>query len=131
MVAASQEAPHPAFIDIQPAASIPESWVVTQNEPLPKGDRGNATAHAPRHPIWPKPAVHEKTLVPRIDEMLICSPQGDVLYENHCPNIAQRVNFLEFISQKARQLGQGLPMGCFDRLELEMGTSRVVVPHSE
>jgi hypothetical protein len=36
------------------------------------------------------------------------------------------VGFLEFLSQKARQLAQGLPLGEFDRLEVNGESTRVV-----
>jgi len=59
-------------------------------------------------------------------ELLICSLQGEVLHDWRCPNTTARVSFLEFISQKARQLAQRLPLGGFDRLEIE-ARSRVIV----
>ena len=63
---------------------------------------------------------------PQVDELLICSLQGEVLHEWQCSNTNGRVGFLEFLSQKARQLGQGLPLGDFDRLEVSNATGRVV-----
>jgi hypothetical protein len=36
------------------------------------------------------------------------------------------VGFLEFLSQKARQLAQGLPLGDFDRVEVNGESGRVV-----
>jgi CheY-like chemotaxis protein len=63
---------------------------------------------------------------PQIDEMLVCSLQGEVLHEWQCSNTNGRVGFLEFLSQKARQLTQGLPLGDFDRLEVNGTSYRVV-----
>ncbi len=63
---------------------------------------------------------------PQVDELLVCSLQGEVLHEWHCTNTNGRVGFLEFLSQKARQLAQGLPLGDFDRLEVNGENSRVV-----
>jgi CheY-like chemotaxis protein len=63
---------------------------------------------------------------PEIAELLIISSQGDVLYDWKCEHVAQRVNFLEFLSQKSRQLGQGLPLGQFERFEVHGSKSRVV-----
>ena len=63
---------------------------------------------------------------PQIDEVLVCSIQGDVLYEWQCRDANKRVSFLEFLSQKARQLGQGLPLGEFERLEIQGTDSRVL-----
>jgi CheY-like chemotaxis protein len=63
---------------------------------------------------------------PQVDELLVCSLQGEVLHEWQCANPNGRVGFLEFLSQKARQLAQGLPLGEFDRLEVHSEHSRVV-----
>lgn len=63
---------------------------------------------------------------PNVDEMLVCSLQGEVLHEFQCNNTNGRVGFLEFLSQKSRQLAQGLPVGEFDRLEVTATDCRVV-----
>lgn len=63
---------------------------------------------------------------PKVDEMLVCSLQGEVLHEFQCNNTNGRVGFLEFLSQKARQLAKGLPIGDFDRLEVTAVDCRVV-----
>ena len=63
---------------------------------------------------------------PRVEELLVCSLQGEVLHEWQCSNTNGRVGFLEFLSQKACQLAQGLPLGGFDRIEVNSSTGRVV-----
>jgi len=63
---------------------------------------------------------------PQIDELMVCSLQGEVLHEWQCSNPNGRIGFLEFLSQKARQLAQGLPLGEFDRLEVSGAEARVV-----
>jgi CheY-like chemotaxis protein len=63
---------------------------------------------------------------PKVDELLVCSLQGEVLHEWQCSNTNGRVGFLEFLSQKAFQLAQGLPLGDFDRIEVNGPTGRVV-----
>lgn len=62
----------------------------------------------------------------RVDEMLICSPQGDVIYEWQCPDAGGRINFLEFLSQKSRQFSPALGFGAFDRLEVLTPQAKVV-----
>ncbi len=71
----------------------------------------------------PAPA---EALRPRIDEVLICSTQGEVLYEWQCPDANARIRFLQFLSQKSWQLRQGLPIGHFQRLEVEGPEGRIV-----
>lgn len=76
----------------------------------------------------PVTALPEGTrLKPTVDEFLVCSTQGDVLYEWQCPNSNARIDFLEVLSQKARQLAQGLPIGLFERLECTERRTRVLV----
>jgi len=63
---------------------------------------------------------------PEIAEMVVCSVQGDVLYEWQCADSNARITFLEFLSQKAWQLSLGLPLGQFERLEIHSPKSRLV-----
>ena len=67
-----------------------------------------------------------ETLRPQIEEMLVCSLQGEVLHEWRCANPNGRVGLLEFLSQMARQLAQGLPLGDFDRMEVNSPLTRMV-----
>jgi CheY-like chemotaxis protein len=62
----------------------------------------------------------------RVDEMIVCSAKGEVLYEWQCGSTSDRVSFLEFLSRKSVQLGEGLGLGAFDRLEVEADRSRVI-----
>ena len=79
----------------------------------------------PRPASAPAPPPLE-TLRPKVDEMLICSTQGDVLYEWQCPDADARIRFLQFLSQKSWQLRQGLPIGQFQRLEVEGLRDRII-----
>ena len=78
---------------------------------------------AGREPELPLPTEASR---PRIDELLVCRLQGEVLHEWKCANPNGRVSFLEFVSQKARQLAQGLPVGDFDRVEVNGVNTRVI-----
>ena len=64
---------------------------------------------------------------PRVAEMLVCSAQGDVLYEWQCAHTDLWVNFFEFVSQRGQRLAQALPLGEFNRLEIQSGGVRAVV----
>jgi len=70
--------------------------------------------------------IPEETLPPKIDEVLICSTRGEVLYEWQCPDANARIRFLQFLSQKSWQLCQGLPIGHFQRLQAEGPEDRIV-----
>lgn len=67
-----------------------------------------------------------KNARPRVEELLVCSLQGDVLQAWQCANANGRVGLLEFVSRKSRQLAQGLSLGQFDRLEVNGEQSRVI-----
>jgi CheY-like chemotaxis protein len=62
-----------------------------------------------------------------IEEVLLCSAQGEVLYEWQCPKVEDRISLLEFISQKGWQLQNTLPIGRLDRVELQAPSSRIVM----
>ena len=68
---------------------------------------------------------------PKVDEMLICSSDGEVLYDWQCLNPTLWVGFIEFISQRAPRLSQSLPIGAFNRIEIESGGARVVLAVTE
>jgi CheY-like chemotaxis protein len=62
----------------------------------------------------------------RVTETLICSGQGAALYTWQCQNINARVALLRQIGQQAKELGELLPLGNFDRLELQLPDSRAI-----
>jgi len=64
---------------------------------------------------------------PKVEEILICSVHGEVLHQWQCRNVDVWVNFFEFVSQRAQRLAQALPLGKFDRLEIQSGDARAVV----
>ena len=64
---------------------------------------------------------------PKVDEVLILSNQGDVIYEWQCRNTDLWVNFFEFASQRGQRLSQLLPLGDFERLEIQSGGARALV----
>jgi len=103
------ESPIVSAPPVEPAVASPAKG---RDEPTP----------GPPPPNRPVPAETR----PRIDEILVASPQGDVLYEWQCQHATERIRFLEFVSQRARQLSQGLPLGDFDRLEMEGAETRAV-----
>lgn len=103
-------------------------------------------AQLPTAPIFapmpkPAPVVRISDIVPppgafvpaveaarpcHVMELVVCSTKGEVLYEWQCANNTDRISFLEFLSQKSLQLGEGLNLGPFDRLEMEGDQTRVV-----
>jgi len=62
----------------------------------------------------------------KVEEFLICSAAGDVLHAWQCPNTEFRINFLEFLLQKARLLQNALQLGDFDRVEFNGNGERLL-----
>ena len=98
--------------------------------PAPKTDLSapSLTSYLPSEtePPAPAPAAALPPPSTRIEEVLLCSSQGEVLYEWQCAGTDARVSFLEFISQKAWQMGLNLPVGHFERIEIQGPFSRIV-----
>jgi CheY-like chemotaxis protein len=124
------------FLLMEAARVRDEAKDTVEDEPPP-------VESAPPEPELPMPAppVRGSDLAPpatvflppssadraaRVDEVVVCSARGEVLYEWQCPNIIDRISFLEFLSQKSLQLGEGLNLGSFDRLEMESDRQRVL-----
>ena len=116
--AATLVAPTPSASTQHAVESLPAlaSEPVAESETFPAVDEGMAVRA-------PEPV---EVLRSKIDEMLICSTQGDVLYEWQCADVNARIRFLQFLSQKSWQLRQGLPTGHFERLEIEGMKHRIV-----
>ena len=59
-------------------------------------------------------------------ETLICSAQGESLYNANCVDVNARVEHLRQIAAQAAELGQMLPLGNFDRLEMQFADGRAI-----
>ncbi len=93
--------------------------------PLPRpAPPVKASDLAPAAAIYVPPTTSDRPA--RMDEMLVCSAKGEILYEWQCTSTTDRVSFLEFLSRKSTQLGEGLNLGMFDRLEMEGDRTRVI-----
>lgn len=117
---------------------IPDMFPVPKPAPVP--DRQTEPAapvvqlldtQSPQIPIRaaepaPDPTPAVAVTRAQTDEVMICSLQGEVLHEWKCANPNSRVSFLEFVSQKSRQLAAGLPLGEFDRVEVNAAQTRVI-----
>jgi CheY-like chemotaxis protein len=63
----------------------------------------------------------------RIDEVLLSSGAGEVLYEWKCESIEKRLELLKKVEQQAMQASKGTPSGRFHRVSMEIGNDRLVV----
>lgn len=110
------------------SSETPTSTPEEASSPAAEYRSTTPAASAPTEQTAPvgAPPIPDEPFRPQIDEVLVCSAQGDVLYEWQCREVNNRISFLEFLSQKARQLGQGLPLGDFERLEVQEADARVI-----
>jgi CheY-like chemotaxis protein len=76
-------------------------------------------------PALETPAAAMKISV-HLAETLICSGQGTPLYQWQCPDALARIALLQEIAQQASRVGRLLPLGKFDRLEIQLPASRAV-----
>ena len=103
----------PVLIDVETGGPLAAESVAA---PAPK------TAAAT---VIPRPAPTGPP--PKVEELVICSVHGEVLHQWQCRNVDVWINFFEFVSQRGQRLAQALPLGKFDRLEIQSGDSRAVV----
>lgn len=61
-----------------------------------------------------------------VAETLICSVQGEPVYQWQCADVLARVALLQTISQQAGLLAQSLPIGVFERIEILQASNRTV-----
>jgi CheY-like chemotaxis protein len=62
----------------------------------------------------------------RIAEVILCSGSGEVLYEWETQSLEPRLQLLDQVAQQATQLGELIPVGRFDRLEIQTADGRIV-----
>jgi CheY-like chemotaxis protein len=62
----------------------------------------------------------------RIDEVVLCSGAGEVLYDWQCKSLERRVNLLEQIESQAAQINNIVPVGRLDRVEIQTRDGRII-----
>jgi DNA-binding response OmpR family regulator len=124
--------PMPRLRMVEPAIAL-EAPVSPQEPAAP------AVSAEPASPVSIEPAVLKPSPAPlqlaaaadqsdfRVEEMLVCSKQREVLYEWGCAQTDVRVRFIEHIAQKFHYAASSLPLGRFDRIEMQSAESRIVV----
>jgi CheY-like chemotaxis protein len=84
-------------------------------------------------PAEPTPAASDTApdtttgMQPSVQETMICSLNGGVLYAWNCPDAPGRVSLLEFITRRAHLMSSALRLGSFERFECAEKGARCVV----
>jgi CheY-like chemotaxis protein len=103
--------PAPAAVGMEPPTASTKPQPAVQALPVPDAQ----PAHAP-----------VTGLCRSIEEVLVCASDGTVLEEWQVRNSDLWVNLIEFLSQKGRRVGQGLPLGSFERFEAAEDDLRLI-----
>lgn len=125
-----------------PARSIRGSWEFLLMEAAQKRDEaqgGHETAAPAEAPAEAVAALHEDSAReeldapraaeisrPKIEEVMICSLQGEVFLEWQCPDERGRLALFEFITQRAKLMNVHLPLGQLERLEASDDRERAI-----
>ena len=98
---------------------------------LAEANRARLAAEAGQN--FGQPAIDAETLTlatedasARVIETLICNGHGEPLYDFGCPDAHARMTFLLTVANQAALLTQILPLGEFDRLEMNLSDGRAV-----
>ena len=62
----------------------------------------------------------------RIEEVVLCSGAGEVLYDWQCKSLERRLNLLEQVEEQAAQLSSVAPLGRIERLEIITTEDRMI-----
>jgi CheY-like chemotaxis protein len=101
--------------------TIEGQWESLLMEAARVKDEGAAQAAIDESKLKPAPVSTTSIL-----ETVICSGQGEPLYQAECADVNARVALLQRIAEQAGQLAQMLPLGTFDRLEMQFLDGRAV-----
>jgi CheY-like chemotaxis protein len=98
---------------------------LASSPPPSAGDAGTEPAIAP---LLSRPLTEaELTPLPeRIEEMLVCSAAGDVLYEAGCDRLVGRKRLLDNLARRAARMAALWPLGRLERVEFNTSGHRCV-----
>lgn len=68
----------------------------------------------------------QKDIDAHMEEILLCSGSGNVLYEWGCKKVDGRLKLLQQVEEQARQVSDSMKVGLFDRLEIITPRGRIV-----
>jgi CheY-like chemotaxis protein len=106
--------------------TIEGQWESLLMEAARVRDEGAAQTAPGKAEVKSPTAAAPAAISARIVETLICSGTGVPLYQAECADINARVAHLKRIADQAAALAQMLPLGAFDRLELQYSDGRAI-----
>jgi CheY-like chemotaxis protein len=110
-----------------PQNTISGPWEFLLMEAARVRDETASQAPLPGEPeVDPQTLAAPTTASVRVAETLICSGAGKPIYDADCADMPGRVALLKNVARQAAQLAQILPLGKFDRLEMQHADGRVI-----
>ncbi|HWC60443.1 MAG TPA: response regulator, partial [Verrucomicrobiae bacterium] len=109
-----------------PERTIQGQWESLLMEAARVRDEGAAQTAPTETEVKSATAAAPATLSVRVMETLICSAAGEPLYNADCADVAARVANLKIIAGEAAALEEIVPLGKFDRLELQYPNGRTI-----
>lgn len=103
------------------AARLRDENAASARTPAP--EPAPATNAEPDAPPAPEPDGHSEA---HIEEVLVCSGAGEVLFESRCHSLETSLALLRQIEEEAGRLAGLLPVGRLDRVEIYSAGGRVL-----
>ena len=79
------------------------------------------------HATLGEPLVATEARGVHIEEALLCSSAGEVLYQWKCESLEARLELFKKLEQQAMEASKGTPSGRFHRVSMDTGASRLLV----
>jgi CheY-like chemotaxis protein len=118
---------------LQPFAEPPRRTVSGQYQFLLmeaarlRDETGSQSSHKPGSISPAESAAPTEARGVRIEEVLLSSSAGEVLYQSKCEAIENRLELFNEIEKHAMQASKGTPSGRFHRVSVDTGNNRVLV----
>lgn len=114
-----------------PRRTIDGHWESLLMESARLRDEASATTHITRPaPVVPEPEPPPPVEAPaarKVEEIVLCSGTGELLYEWQPKNVDRRIQLLDLISNIAISLAKTPPLTRGERIEVESPEARVVL----
>jgi CheY-like chemotaxis protein len=112
--------------ELPPQNTISGPWEFLLMEAARVRDEIAAQTSVGEPEVDPKTLAAPTVVAVHVAETLICSGLGKPLYDADCADVNGRVTLLKNVARQAAQLAQILPLGNFDRLEMQLADGRAI-----
>jgi CheY-like chemotaxis protein len=134
---------HRPFVE-PPRETLEGSWEFLLMEAVRQRDEAAAAAEPSESPpatappppapvavVEPLPALTSEEGAPTIDELVVCSEKGELLYASQSPEAQTRCDWCAALQEGSRRLETLLPIGALQRVEFVSGPGRTIARFHE